>query len=38
LYIDGYHSKEGILSLKDGTQIPVSFRKREMLDKYFKTL
>jgi two-component system, LytTR family, response regulator len=37
-YIHRYHQKEGILYLKDGTQIPVSFRKKEMVDKYFKTL
>ncbi len=37
-YIDSYHSKEGMLYLKDGTQIPVSFRKKEMMDRYFKTL
>jgi two-component system LytT family response regulator len=38
LYIDRYHPKQGILHLKDGKQIPVSFRKRELVDKYFKTL
>ncbi|WP_205511526.1 LytR/AlgR family response regulator transcription factor [Longitalea arenae] len=38
LYIRRYHPKEGILYLKDGTQIPVSLRKKEMVDKYFKWL
>ena len=38
IYIHRYHPKEGILYLKDGTQIPVSFRKKEMVDLYFKTL
>jgi two-component system, LytTR family, response regulator len=38
LYIKRYRPKEGILFLKDGTQIPVSFRKREKVDKYFKKL
>jgi two-component system, LytTR family, response regulator len=38
LYIHRYHPKEGILYLKDETQIPVSFRKREMVEKYLKTL
>lgn len=37
-YIDRYHPKEGLLHLKDGTQIPVSIRKKEILDHYFKTL
>jgi len=37
-YIDRYHPKEGLLRLKDGTQIPVSVRKKEMVDNYFKTL
>jgi two-component system LytT family response regulator len=37
-YIHRYHPKEGILSLKDGTQIPVSDRKKEMVDWHFKTL
>lgn len=37
-YIRRYHPKEGILYLKDGTQIPVSLRKKEMVDKYFKWL
>ncbi|THU38263.1 response regulator transcription factor [Niastella caeni] len=38
LYIHRYHPKEGILCLKDGTQIPVSLRKKEMIGLYFKTL
>jgi two-component system LytT family response regulator len=38
LYIHRYHPKESILYLKDGTQIPVSIRKKEIVDKYFKTL
>jgi two-component system LytT family response regulator len=38
LYIDRYHPKQGILYLKDGTQIRVPFRKKEMLDSYFKKL
>jgi two-component system LytT family response regulator len=37
-YIDRYHPKEGILFLKDGTLIPVSQRKKERVDKYFKKL
>jgi two-component system LytT family response regulator len=37
-YIDRYHPKDGLLYLKDGTQIPVSSRKKEMVDTYFKTL
>ena len=38
LFIDRYHPKDGLLYLKDGTQIPVAYRKKEMLDQYFKTL
>lgn len=38
LYIDRYHPKESLMYLKDGTQIPVSSRKREMVDTHFKTL
>lgn len=38
LYIDRYHPKEGLLYLKDGTQIPVAYRKREMVDQHFKML
>jgi two-component system, LytTR family, response regulator len=37
-YIRRYHPKEGILYLRDGTQIPVSLRKKEIVDKYFKWL
>lgn len=37
-FIDRYHPKEYLLYLKDGTEIPVSFRKKEMIDLYFKTL
>jgi two-component system LytT family response regulator len=38
LYFDRYHPKEGILYLKDGTQIPVSDRKKDLIDNYFKNL
>jgi two-component system LytT family response regulator len=38
LYIKRYHPNESKLYLKDGTQIPVSDRKREMVDTYFKNL
>lgn len=38
LYIHRYHPREGILYLKDGTKIPVSLRKKEMVVLYFKTL
>lgn len=38
LYIERYHRKEGLLYLKDGTRIPVSSRKKEIIDLYFKTL
>jgi two-component system, LytTR family, response regulator len=38
LYIGRYHPKDSLLILKDGTQIPVSERKKEMVAKYFKTL
>jgi two-component system, LytTR family, response regulator len=37
-YIDRYHNKEGCLYLKDGTQIPVSDRKKETIVTYFKSL
>jgi two-component system LytT family response regulator len=37
-YIDYYQPKEGLLYLKDGTQIPVSTRKKEIVDRHFKTL
>jgi two-component system LytT family response regulator len=36
LYIHRYHTKKGILLLKDGTQIPVSLRKKELVGMYFK--
>jgi two-component system LytT family response regulator len=38
LYIDRYYPKESIIYLKDATQIPVSDRKKEMIDQYFKKL
>jgi two-component system, LytTR family, response regulator len=38
LYIDRYRPKESLLYLKDGTQIPVSSRKKESIATYFKTL
>ena len=37
-YIDRYHPKEGKIYLKDATEIPVSERKKETVDQYFKTL
>jgi two-component system LytT family response regulator len=37
-YIHRYHPKDSLLVLKDGTQIPVSARKKEKVDKYFKKL
>jgi two-component system LytT family response regulator len=37
-YIDRYHPKESIIYLKDTTKIPVSDRKKEMIELYFKTL
>jgi two-component system LytT family response regulator len=37
-YIERYRPKEGVLYLKNGTQIPVSFRKKEMVGKYLKPL
>jgi two-component system LytT family response regulator len=37
-YIDCYHPKEGIIYLKDATEIPVSSRKKEMVDQYFNKL
>lgn len=36
LYIGRYHPKEGKLYLKDSTEIPVSDRKKEKVDNYFK--
>jgi two-component system LytT family response regulator len=38
IYIHRYHWKEGKLSLKNGTQIPVSNRKKETVNIHFKTL
>jgi two-component system LytT family response regulator len=38
LYFDRYHPKEGIVYLKDGTPIPVSDRKKDLIDNYFKNL
>jgi two-component system LytT family response regulator len=38
IYIDRYHPKESIIYLKDANQIPVSSRKKEMIDWHFKTL
>ncbi|HEX6426189.1 MAG TPA: LytTR family DNA-binding domain-containing protein [Niastella sp.] len=37
-YIHRYHHKEGYLYMKDGTQIPVSARKKETIVTYFKSL
>jgi two-component system LytT family response regulator len=37
-YIQRHHRRKGILSLKDGTEIPVSLRKKEMINLHFKTL
>jgi two-component system LytT family response regulator len=37
-YIDCYHRKERIIYLKDATAIPVSSRKKEMVDQYLKKL
>ena len=37
-YIHRYHHKEGYLYMKDGTQIPVSDRKKETIVTYFKSL
>lgn len=36
LHIDRYHPKEGAMYLKDGTEIPVSRLKKEIVDTYFK--
>jgi two-component system LytT family response regulator len=38
LYFDTYHPKEGIVYLKDGTPIPVSDRKKDLIENYFKNL
>jgi two-component system LytT family response regulator len=37
-YIDRYHYKESCLYMKDGTQIPVSARRKDIIDSFFKTL
>ena len=37
-HIHRYHPKDGYLYMKDGTQIPVSSRKKDIIDTYFKTL
>lgn len=37
-YIHRYHWKEGILTLKDGARIPVSIRKKGMINFHFKNL
>jgi two-component system LytT family response regulator len=37
-YIDCYRPKEGILYLKDGTVIPVAYRKKLKVDQRFKLL
>jgi two-component system, LytTR family, response regulator len=37
-YIRRYHHKENCLYMKDGTQIPVSDRKKETIVTYFKSL
>ena len=37
-YIHRYHRKDGYLYMKDGTQIPVSARKKETIVTYFKSL
>jgi two-component system LytT family response regulator len=38
LYIDRYYPQEGIIYLNDATEIPVSSRKKEMIDQYLKKL
>ncbi|AEV98750.1 hypothetical protein A4D02_09385 [Niastella koreensis] len=38
LYIDRYHKKDSIIYLKDATEIPVSSRRKEIVDQYFKKL
>jgi two-component system, LytTR family, response regulator len=37
-YIDRYYKKDGLLYLKDSTAIPVSRRKKELIDRHFKML
>jgi len=34
--IDRYYQKEGVIYLKDATEIPVSNRKKELVEHYFK--
>ena len=36
LYIGRWHPKENLLYLKDGTQLPVSVRKKELVGRFFK--
>ena len=36
IYVRRYHWKEGLLYLKDGTQLPVSVRKKELVGRFFK--
>lgn len=38
LYIDRYYPQDGIIYLSDATEIPVSSRKKEMIDQYLKKL
>jgi two-component system, LytTR family, response regulator len=38
LYIDRYHKNDSIIYLKDATEIPMSSRRKEMVDQYFKKL
>jgi two-component system, LytTR family, response regulator len=37
-YIARYHKKDGLLYLKDSTEIPVSYRKKELIHRHFKML
>jgi two-component system LytT family response regulator len=37
-HIHRYHYKDGFVIMKDGTQIPVSSRKKDLIDTYFKSL
>jgi two-component system LytT family response regulator len=37
-YIDRYYPKEGTIYLTDGTKIPVSLRKKELIDLHFKKM
>jgi two-component system LytT family response regulator len=36
IYIRRYYSKEGLLHLKDGTQLPVSVRRKNLVQRFFK--